>query len=133
MHTTVEQENVALVRRGFEAFNTGDGATLNAMFRPDARWVGPRTGVLSGTYRDRSEIFAMFQQLAEETHGTFRVLPDAFAASGDLVFVHTTATGERKGRKLSSDEVLVFSIAAGLVAKINLYLNDFAANDAFWS
>ena len=133
MQTTVEQTNIELVRRGFEAFKAGDGAALTAMFAPDAQWIGPRTGVLAGTYRDRNELFAMFQQLGEETQGTFQAAPSTFAASGDTVFVRTAASGQRKGKTLDSDEVLVFTIADGQVKKVTFFLNDFATNDEFWS
>ena len=133
MHTTLEQTNIDSVRRGYEAFSTGDGATLTDLFAPNAQWIGPRTGVLTGTYRDRNEIFGMFQQLGEETQGTFRAVPTAYAATGDTVFVRTTAQGQRKGKTLDADEILVFTLADGKVTKITLFLSEFESNVAFWS
>jgi uncharacterized protein len=133
MHTTLEQTNIDSVRRGYEAFRTADGATLTELFAPDAQWIGAPTGVLTGTYRNRNEIFAMFQQLGEETQGTFRAVPTAFAATGDSVYVRTAASGQRKGKSLQSDEVLAFTLADGKITKITFFLNDFESNVAFWS
>jgi uncharacterized protein len=131
--TQVEQDNVALVRRGFDAFSAGDMPALTELFAADAAWHGPTTGVLEGDHIGRDNIFKMFGQLGTETSGTFRVSAGAFAASGDRVFVQTMATGQRKGKSLESDEVLVFTLNGGKVTKIRFYLSDFQANVDFWS
>ena len=131
--TQVEQDNVALVRRGFEAFGAGDMAALTELFAADAAWHGPTTGVLEGDHIGRDNIFKMFGQTGAETSGTFRVSPGAFAASGDRVFVQIMATGQRNGKALESDEVLVFTLSDGKVTKIRFYLSDFQANLDFWS
>jgi ketosteroid isomerase-like protein len=131
--TQVEQSNVALVRRGFDAFSSGDMAALTELFAADASWHGPTTGVLAGDYIGRDNIFKMFGQLGTETAGTFRVSPGAFAGSGDRVFVQVMATGQRNGRSLESDEVLVFTVSDGKVTKVRFYLSDIQSNLDFWS
>ena len=131
--TQVEQDNVALVRRGFEAFSAGDMAALTELFAPNATWHSPTLGVLGGDQIGRDNIFKMFGQLATETSGTFRVSPGAFAASGDRVFAQAMGTGQRNGRSLESDEVLVFTVTDGKVTKVRFYLTDFEANLDFWS
>ncbi|MDB5093749.1 MAG: hypothetical protein JWO85_1850 [Candidatus Eremiobacteraeota bacterium] len=131
--TQVEQDNVARVRRGFDAFSTGDMAALTDLFAADAAWHGPTTGVLEGDHIGRDNIFKMFGQLGTETSGTFRVSPSTFAASGDRVFAQIMATGQRNGKALESDEVLVFTMTDGKVTKIRFYLSDFQANLDFWS
>ncbi len=131
--TQVEQDNVARVRRGFDAFSAGDMAALTGLFAADATWHGPATGVIEGDYIGRDNIFKMFGQLGTETSGTFRVSAGAFAASGDRVFVQTMATGQRKGKALESDNVLVFTVTDGKVTNVRLYLSDFQANVDFWS
>jgi len=131
--TQVEQDNATQVRRGFNAFSIGDIASLSELFAPDASWRGPATGVLAGHYVGRENIFKMFGQLGEETQGTFRASPGAFAAAGEHVFVQVTATGRRKGKYLESDEVLVFTLDDGRVTRVRFYLSDFQANVDFWS
>jgi len=42
------EQNVATVRRGFQAFTDRDMATLSELFHPDAKWHSAPTGVLGG-------------------------------------------------------------------------------------
>ncbi len=129
----VEQDNLAAVRRGFEAFRDGDMAALAQLFHPDATWNVAPTGVLGGNRTGRDDIFAMFALLGAETHGSFSVVPNAFAAAGDRVFVQATARGQRNGRSIVSEEVLVFTLSQGQVRDVHLYVHDHPANVAFWS
>lgn len=131
--TDVEQENLAQVRRGFEAFGAQDMATLTQLFTEDATWRSAPTGVLGGDRTGRSDIFTMFGILGQETRGNFKVVPHTFAASGDQVFVRATATAARNGKTLESDEVLVFTLADGQVRNVQFFMHDHAANAAFWA
>ncbi len=47
----VEAQNVAIVRRGYEAFAKGDIETLKTLFSTNANWNQTETGVLPGNYR----------------------------------------------------------------------------------
>ena len=44
-------ENVAAVRRGYEAFNTADMKTLTELFDESASWHTPGRGSLAGDHR----------------------------------------------------------------------------------
>jgi ketosteroid isomerase-like protein len=132
--TQIGQDNVALVRRGFEAFGTGDIATLTELFHPDATWHAPAVGVLGGDRIGRDAIFAMFGMLGQETNGTFRAIPSTFAAAGDdQVFVRVYATGTRNDKSLESDEMLVFTLAEGKLRDVRFFMFDYPGNVAFWS
>lgn len=131
--TQVEQDNATLVRRGFEAFSTGDMAALDQLFHPAATWSAPPVGVLGGDQTGRDAIFAMFGTLGRETNGSFKVVPSTFASAGDQVFVRATATGTRNGKTIASDEVLIFTLADGKVRDVRFYMFDYPGNVAFWS
>jgi uncharacterized protein len=131
--TQVEVDNISLVRKGYEAFSAGDMATLAELFQPNAVWHDDPMGVLPGNAEGRDAIFAIFARLAQETAGTFRATPTAMAATGDKVFVESTATGERQGRRLTTNEVLVFTLAEGRVSEVALYHRDHDESVAFWS
>ena len=131
--TDVDQENIALVRRGFEAFGAQDMAALTKLFADDATWRSAPTGVLGGDRTGRNDIFTMFGILGQETRGDFKVVPHTFAASGDQVFVRATATGTRNGKSIESDEVLVFTLAGGQVRNVQFFMHDHEANAAFWA
>lgn len=131
--TQVELDNIDRVRKGFEAFAAADLATLGELFDPDAVWHSEPMGILAGNYHGRDAIFAMFAQLGQETVGTFRALPTTMAASNDKVFVKTIATGDRHGRKLNADEVLIFTLADGRVREVQLFLGNPAQTADFWA
>lgn len=131
--TNVEQENVAAVQRGFQAFATQDMAALSELFEPNATWGSAPTGVLGGDRNGSDDIFAMFGTLGQETQGQFKVVPTTFAASGDQVFVRCTATGTRNGKTLESDQVLVFTLADGKVRDVRFFMHDYEANADFWA
>jgi ketosteroid isomerase-like protein len=131
--TDVEQENIAAVRRGFAAFQAQDMGALTELFREDATWGAEETGVIGGNKTGRNDIFAMFAMLGQETQGQFKVVPSAFAASGDQVFVRATATGTRNGKTLDSDQVLVFTLENGQVRDVRFFMHDYPANADFWA
>lgn len=131
--TQAELENIDRIRKGFEAFAASDVATLSSLFDADAAWHSEPTGILAGNYHGRDAIFAMFAQVGQETAGSFRSVPTTMAASGDKVFVQCDVTGDRKGRKLNSGEVLVFTLADGRVREVRLYQADPAQGEEFWA
>lgn len=131
--TGIEQENVELVRRGFEAFAARDMATLAQIFHPDARWRSAPSGVIGGDRNGRDDVFAMFAQLGAESNGSFASVPNTMAASGNTVFARCIATGQRNGKRLETEQVLVFTIDDGKVRELSLFSLDYPANTAFWS
>jgi hypothetical protein len=134
MTTTIEQQNVDTVRRGFKAFTEGDLQGLSALFREDAEWHSPTAGVIKESlYRGRDAIFAHFGHLKAETNGNFHSRIVSLAAAGDTVFVHAEATGERIGHKIQSDEVLIFRLVEGRVKSVHLFLSDYPAFERAWS
>ena len=44
--STSETQNIAIIRRGYEAFSKGDIETLKTLFSPNAMWRQPEMGVL---------------------------------------------------------------------------------------
>jgi steroid delta-isomerase-like uncharacterized protein len=128
-----EHANVALVRRGFEAFNRGDIGTLTELITADARQLMPGRGPLAGEHKGRDNILAMYGQIAELTGGTFRAdLRDVYANDFDAVAVYR-ATAERGGRRLDSTHALVFEIIGGKVMTLNDCAIDQDADDEFWA
>ena len=130
---TFETQNIALVRRGYEAFAKGDIETLKTLFSADANWHALAAGVLPGNYRGVKAILGFFGQLAHETDGTMRVEPLTMAATGDHVFVLQRITGTRKGKTLDVKAVLFFTVANGVVTEVNDFQGDYPTFAHFWS
>ncbi len=125
-------ENEALVRRIFEAFARKQGLALRDAFAVDATWAVPGTGTMAGTFRGRSEIFEFLGRLPKETDGTYASSLIDVLASDTRAAALYRASGERKGRTLELDQVLLFRIEGGLVQEVLALPSDPAAFDRFW-
>ena len=76
------QEDVALVRRGYDAFIAGDMDTLRELFTEDAVWHTGGTGGLSGDKKGVGEILAYFGELFSRSQGTLKLTLEDVAAGG---------------------------------------------------
>ena len=133
MTSASEAQNIAVVRRGYEAFAKGDIETLKTLFSPNAHWRQPEVGVLKGNYKGVPAILQFFGQLAQETQGSQRVEVQAIAESGDHVFVWERFTGKRKGQTLDTTEVVIFKLEKGIVTEAINFQSDYPAVAKFWS
>jgi ketosteroid isomerase-like protein len=125
--------NEDVLRRGYEAFSTGDMATLSELFSDDVVWHAPGHNLLSGDFRGKEEVFASFQKVAELTGGSFKIDIHAVLADDEHAIALTRVTGEREGRTLDDNTVQVFHVRDGKVTEQWLYSGDLEAADAFWS
>jgi ketosteroid isomerase-like protein len=127
-------ENAELVRRGYEAFNSGDMATLAELFDETAVWHLPGRSSLANDYQGREAAFAYFARLGEETGGTLRAgLQHLLADDGDRVVGIQQNTAEREGRHLEDDTVIVFQLKDGRITEAWEHHRDLYAWDEFWS
>ena len=94
--------NIAHLRRGYEAFQTGNLDLLrDELFAPDIAWHNPGRNILSGDYKGVEAVIAMFVKQFEETGGTFAVELHDVLGSEDHAVALGTATAERNGKSLS--------------------------------
>lgn len=127
------QENVELVRRGYEAFSAGDMATLSEMFAEDAVWHVAGDGVLSGTKEGRDAILAYFGELGTRSGGNLKVtIEEIIGGETNTVAVqHTSA--ENGGRALDQDGAIAFRVRDGKITEGREFFQDTAKGDAFWA
>ena len=128
------QENVAVVRRGYQAFNDADLAALVELFDEDASWHTPGRSAVAGNAVGRDAVFARFGRYVTETGGTFkadlkRVLTDE---DGTVIGIHRNI-GERGGKKLDVYCCIVFELADGRIVDGREHFSDLNAWDRFWS
>ena len=127
-------ENAAVVQRAYEAFNTGDMATLTEVFGEGASWHTPGQSSIAGDHMGRDAAFAQFGRYAGETGGSFRAELRGVTAGDDgrVVGIHRN-TGERNGSKLDVECCIVFDVRDGTIADGREYFYDLGAWDEFWS
>jgi uncharacterized protein len=125
-------ENADLARRIFDAFARKEGFALRGLFAEEAVWTVPGRGTMAGTYRGRDQIFRFLARLPKETGGTYSSRLIDVLASDDRAAALYRASGERHGRRLDLDQVLLFRIDGGLVTEVLALPSDPEAFEAFW-
>ena len=128
------EQNVEVVRRGYEAFNTADMAALTELFAEDAAWHTPGRSPIAGDHRGRDAVFAQFGRYGGDTGGTFKAaLQQVFSAEdGRVVGIHHNS-GERNGRQLDTDCCIVFEVEDGRIIDAREIFSDLYAWDGFWA
>jgi ketosteroid isomerase-like protein len=127
------EANAELVRRIFDAFARKQGLALRRVFAADAVWIVPGNGVMAGVYRGREAIFRFLARLPKETDGTYGSRLLDVLASDERAAALYRASGERRGRRLDLDQLLLFRIEAGLVCEVLALPSNPAAFDEFWA
>jgi len=128
-----EARNLAIVRRGYEAFDKHDMETMKTLMAPNAHWHETPNKWFSGDFKGQKAILDYFGQLAKETDGTFKATPKTMAAEGDCVFVAFHVSAKRGGKTLETDNVSIFKLADGIVIDTVVYEGDQPAIAAFLS
>ena len=126
-------ENAAIIRRGYEAFNSGDMETLTEIFDEGAVWHTPGRSSLAGDHQGRDATFAFFGRLGQESGGTFRVELQHLLADDERVVGIQRNSAERDGKHLDVDVCLVFQLKDGRVTEGWEHYRDLYAWDEFWS
>lgn len=127
-----EHPNATLVRRGFEAFASGDMATMGELFADDATWHAAGRSMLSGDYRGKEAIFGNFARFGQEVESFDQEL-HAVLADDDHAVALVNSTLTRGGRTATMNQIFVFHVSGGRVTEAWLTSHDLYAADEFWS
>lgn len=108
------EQNIELVKQGYEAFSTGDMETVMSLYDDSIEWVQPGQSAISGTFHGKGELGELLRQLGEKTT---TITPLRFLGDGDTVVVFSEATiaGE------TSQDVEVFTLRDGKVVRAQTY------------
>jgi ketosteroid isomerase-like protein len=127
-------ENAAIMRRAYAAFNSGDMNTLIATFDEGAVWHLPGRSRFSDDYQGRDATLAYFGQLAQETGGTFQAeLQHLLADDEDRVIGMQRSRAQRNGKHLDVANCIVFELKDGRVTDGREHFHDLYAWDEFWA
>jgi hypothetical protein len=121
-----------LIRRGYQAFNTGDGAALMELFAEDIVEHQPGTNLLSGDYKGRDAVLGFYGRLAQETGGTFRAELEYVAVNEQRAVTVHHSTAQRNGKALDCRTSLLFEFRDGKVVDIDTLDEDPAAWEEFF-
>jgi uncharacterized protein len=127
-------ENAAIMRRAYAAFNSGDIDTLVALFDEGAVWHLPGRSRFADDYQGRDATLAYFGQLAQDTGGTFQAeLQHLLADDQGRVIGMQRSTAQRDGKRLDVGNCIVFELKDGRITDGREHFHDLYAWDEFWA
>jgi uncharacterized protein len=126
-------ENAELVRRIFDAFARKQGFALRGVFAEDATWIVPGDSAMAGTFHGRDRIFRFLATLPKETDGSYGSQLIDILVSDERAAALYRATGQRRGRALDLDQLLLFRIENGLVKEVLALPSNPSAFEEFWA
>jgi hypothetical protein len=109
-----QEQNIELVKKGYEAFTGGDIETVMSLYDDSIEWVQPGDSTISGTYHGTGELGELLRRLGDKTAA---IKAHRFIADGDTVVVLSEATvgGE------TSQDVEVFTLCDGKAVRAQTY------------
>ncbi len=125
-------DNLALHRKGHEAFSSGDMDFLAELFADDTLWHVAGRSSLAGDYRGKDEVFGYFQRLADLTD-EFGVEDQFFLEDGDRTVALFKLKGRRGDKVLDHDFCEVVRWENGRVAEDWGFAFDQYGFDEFWA
>ena len=106
-----EQNNIELVKKGYEAFSAGDVDAVMSLFDDNVEWVQPGDSTISGNYHGKAELGEYFSRLAEKS---VTVKLNRLIADGDTVVALTeVAVGDERGQDAD-----VFTLRDGKTVRV---------------
>ena len=129
----MREDDIALLKRGFDAFAKGDLATVREMASEDGVWRTPGHGLFEAEYKGPDGTVAYLTKLFEESGGTFKTEPLTFMADDEgrvMVLEHVTA--QRGEKMLDAHVVHVFEVRDGKVVDTTEFVSEPDKVAAFW-
>ncbi len=126
-------DNAEVVRRGYQAFLTGDVATLQEVFAEDVVMTQAGRSPLAGQFKGHQEVFAHFAHAAEFLDGTLQLVPIDITASDTHVVGLLRVSFRRGDRSFEGTDVHVLEMREGRIASILAVPDDQYAFDAVLS
>jgi ketosteroid isomerase-like protein len=114
----MSEENVEILRRGFEAFARGDIDAVLDVVGPDPEWAPGILPVMGGNaIRGKNALRRFFVQELWEAFDEFRAEPLSFEDLGDSVLAPTryVARGERSGLEIEQTFFSVYTFREGKI------------------
>ena len=128
-----DHPNVERLRKGYEAYSTGDLAVLNDLFADDISWHIAGRSQVAGDYKGRDQVFGFFGKLMELSNGTTKIEVHDLLANDDHGVALVTGSASRNGVDFRGQDVHTFHFRDGKVVEFwDSPLDQYAA-DEFWS
>lgn len=129
-----DDKYMTLVRRGYEAFNSGDMATLREILSHDVAQHVPGNSQISGEYKGIDAVLGLYGKLAELTGGNFRAdLIDVFGDGHGHVTALHQITATRDGVTRVNRGTILFTFLGDRATDLVQMASDLPGDDAFFA
>ncbi len=118
----MSQENIAVLRRGYEAWNRGDRDAAFELMELDFELQLPEGGMNVGTFHGREGVTKLFEDYFE-VFESFRMEPEEFFEADDriVVFVRTPARGKGSGVEVVFRPAHLWTMRAGRAVRLEIF------------
>jgi ketosteroid isomerase-like protein len=118
----MSQENVEIVRRGYDAWNSGDLDAFLQDLDPNVEWHLPEGGLNVGIRRGREAIRQLVEDFLD-IWDDLRVEPERFFERGDqiVVFIRIRGRGKGSGVEMENRAAHVATVRSGKVVRLVVY------------
>lgn len=131
--TSMEQRNVEMARKGYQAFNEAHLDDALETIADDILWHVGGDNPLSGEYRGKEAVLEFFMKFGQLTEGTYEADIHDILASEEHTVVIGTSTATRHGRTHSSRFVdVIHPSSDGRAKEFWRIAEDQAADDEFY-
>ena len=128
----MDHPNAEIARAAWEAVAHGDAQALGKAFSPDVVWHASGRGPRSGTYTGLDAVLEYLAEIGDAAQ-RFDMRLDDVLVSENRAVVLFSVEGQRRGRRLVTDFMVLFQIEAGLVVEAWAVPRDQHAVDEFWA
>lgn len=106
-----------LIRDFYAARDRRDWAMVGELLDPNVRWRESGEEDYSGEHCGRDTVIGLLQKFVEVTEGTFVLRPERFIVTAEHVAAHVRWSAERRGQRVEGNDLAVFRIADGRIAR----------------
>jgi ketosteroid isomerase-like protein len=125
----MSRENVELIRRAYELWNSRDWRTLAGCYDPDAVVRPPEGWPEPGAAVGREEVIRTFERV-RDTFDADEFVPAEFVDAGDRVLVRGSWRGTGRGPEMVMEWTNVFTIRRGRIVLVEYFWDHAEALEA---
>lgn len=109
-----QERNIEVIKKGYDAFSSGDIETVMSLFDDNIEWVHPGASAISGTYHGKGELASYLAKMGEKQ---LEVRVSRLIADGDTVVALTDVTvGGEHGKDAD-----VFTLRDGKTVHVEIH------------
>jgi ketosteroid isomerase-like protein len=127
----MSEENVEVIRRGWDAYTRGDLEALLEVFAPEVVTVMDPAGLERATYQGREGVLQSLSDFLESFDALVQT-PLDYIDAGDRVISHVRqeARGSSSGVPVSADVWMVFTLRDRKVVRYEFFADEQVAREA---